>query len=351
MTRVSENSTSHSISYALKQAKRKMEDLQLKGSTLRSINRPSQNPIGNVEAMTLKSRIKNNDQYNRNSDYAELYLTSTEKSLEQVVDILNQAKDIAITQSSDFYDAKIRKNISNEIKQLYNQALAIGNKRVGSRYIFGGYKTLSKPFNAEGEYQGDKGKITVEVSKDFFIPINLNGHEVFYSDDNIDDSQPNPFDKVGPKDGIPEDIQKQLDENNPSNEKINRDLASSEEVQPENKFDYKKKENVFSLLKSMVASLENNDPNSTQNLLEKFDEAINRVITMRTKIGSLMNSVAQSKVANEDNKLNASTRRSNLIDADVTELFSNITRQQDILKTSYQASKTMLNQRLMDFLR
>lgn len=96
---------------------------------------------------------------------------------------MNKAKEIAIAQSSDFYDANIRENVSNEIKQLRNQALAIANKRVGNKYLFGGFKTLSKPFTDAGEYKGDLGKVTVEVSKDFFVPINLNGYEVFYSND------------------------------------------------------------------------------------------------------------------------------------------------------------------------
>lgn len=81
MSRVSENSAKHSIQYALGKAKRKMENLQLKGSTLRSITRPSDNPISNVEAMSLESRIKNNEQYIRNAEYAELHLNSTEKAI------------------------------------------------------------------------------------------------------------------------------------------------------------------------------------------------------------------------------------------------------------------------------
>ncbi len=120
---------------------------------------------------------------------------------------------------------------------------------------------------------------------------------------------------------------------------------------PPNEQDYKSRTNVFSLLDGLTSSLENNDPTYTQSLLEKFDDAINRLVTMRTKVGSVMNSVSSSKMANEDNKINASQRRSAIVDADITELFSDITRQQDILKTTYQASKGLMNQRLLDFLR
>ena len=55
--------------------------------------------------------------------------------------------------------------------QLRLQAISIANKRMGNRYIFSGYKTLTKPFDKEGNYSGDDGKIKLEVSKDFFVPI------------------------------------------------------------------------------------------------------------------------------------------------------------------------------------
>lgn len=348
MTRVSENSATHSLKYNLARTKERMENLQLKGATLKAMVRPSDNPISNVEAMGLQSRMKDNDQFIRNSEYAALHLSSTEKSIEQIVDIMTKAKEIGIAQSSDFYDANIRANVANEVKQLRNQALAIANKRVGNKYLFGGFKTLSKPFNDQGKYEGDLGKITVEISKDFFVPINLNGYEVFYSDAGTSDSKPNPFEDVGPRDGVPEEYRTPEEKNAPKAEP-DRGLASKEAA-PDN-YDYQKRTNVFSLLDGLVASLENNDVSYTQSLLEDFDDATNRLVTMRTKVGSIMNSVESSKVSNEDDKINAAERKSSLVDADITELFSDITRQQDILKTTYKASQGLMNQRLLDFLR
>ncbi|MBC99600.1 MAG: flagellar hook-associated protein 3 [Halobacteriovoraceae bacterium] len=346
MTRVSENSNMHAIKYSLGKTKEKMENLQLKGSTLRSITRPSDNPISNVEALSLKSRIKDNNQYTRNAEYAELHLTATEKSIEQITEILNKAKEIAIAQSSDFYDADIRKNVANEVRQLRFQALAIANKRIGNKYLFGGFKTLSKPFDESGAYQGDKGKITLEVSKDFFVPINLTGHEVFYSSEDTSSRQPNPFEQVSPSDANPS-----LDGEEIRERQINRDLASVNEQPKPEEDSFTSRSNVFSLLEGLSNSLENNDPNLTQSLLEKFDDSISRLVTMRTKVGSVMNSVDTSKLTNEDTALDAKTRKSSLVDADVTELFSDITRQQNILKSTYQASQGLMNKTLIDFLR
>jgi flagellar hook-associated protein 3 FlgL len=195
MTRVSENSSTASLKYALNKTKERVEDLQIKGSTLKSINKPSDNPVSNVEAMAITSATNDNLQYLKNADFALLNLSVSEKSIEELTDIMIKAKEIAISQSSDFFNADIRKNVANEIKQLYNQSLAIANKKVGLKHIFSGTSTLTVPFNSYGEYQGDQGRISLEVSRNFFVPINLTGEEVFFStkDSSKDDG---PLDKL-----------------------------------------------------------------------------------------------------------------------------------------------------------
>src|SRR5690606_28080035 len=131
-----------------------------------------------------------------NADYALLQLSVTERSLEEVTDLLTKAKEIAISQASDFYNADVRKTVANEIIQLRNMAMSIANKRVGQKYIFGGYKTLSKPFAEDGTYNGDRGRSTLEISKDFFIPTNLHGEEIFFSDAEKTFKQPTPLEDV-----------------------------------------------------------------------------------------------------------------------------------------------------------
>jgi flagellar hook-associated protein 3 FlgL len=333
MTRVSENSNSAALKYALNRTKEKMEDLQLKGSTLKNITKPSDNPTSNVEAMTLTSTTNDNNQYTKNADFALLSLTVTEKSLEELTDIVTKAKEIAIAQSSDFFNGDVRKNVANEVQQLYNQTLAIANKKVGLKHLFSGYNTLTVPFDGDGNYRGDKGHISLEVSRDFFVPTNLNGEEVFYSSD---DAAPieNPLEKF-------EKFEKSPVTN------LNRELDSTDDTGSE----FKTRDNIFSQLRGLTTALENNDAKMIQGLLEKFDNSITRLITLRTRIGSITNSVESSKSVIEKENIDHTSRKSNLLDADVLELFSDINKQQAILKTTYQSSQGLMNQTLMDFIR
>lgn len=339
MTRVSENSSTASLKYALNKTKAKVEDLQLKGSTLKSITRPSDNPVSNVEAMALTSATNDNIQYLKNADFALLNLSVSEKSIEELTEIMTKAKEIAIAQSSDFFNADIRKNVANEVQQLYNQTLAIANKKVGLKHIFSGTSTLTVPFNGSGEYLGDNGKISLEVSRNFYVPINLTGEEVFYTSPDSAKEE-NPLEKF-----------EQFKEN-PSVQ-LNRDLASEKEVaeaDPEIA-KFKSRDNMFSQLQALTSALENNDPKMIQGLLEKFDTTISRLVTLRTRIGSIENSVESSKSNLGSENIDHASRRSALVDADVTELFSDIQKQQAVLKTTYQASQGLMNQTLMDYLR
>ncbi len=339
MTRVSENSSTASLKYALNKTKAKVEDLQLKGSTLKSITKPSDNPISNVEAMSLTSATNDNIQYLKNADFALLNLSVSEKSIEELTEIVVKAKEIAIAQSSDFFNADIRKNVANEVQQLYNQTLAIANKKVGLKHIFSGTKTLTVPFDATGAYQGDKDHISLEVSRNFFVPINLTGEEVFFSSSEIGKAE-NPL----------EDFEQFKDHKNPE---INRDLATEDSsvLNNDDERQFKARDNIFSQLQALTSALENNDPKMVQGLLEKFDNTISRLVTLRTRIGSITNSVDTSKNSLSSENIDHASRRSALIDADVTDLFSDINKQQAILKTTYQASQGVMNQSLMDFIR
>lgn len=336
MSRVSENSSAAALKFSLGKAKSKLENLQMKGSTLKDITRPSDNPISNVEALAINSRVNDNKQYLRNADYAMLHLNVTEKSLEQLTDLLTKAKEIAISQSSDFYNEDVRKNVAAEVTQLRNLALSISNKRVGQKYIFAGYSTLTLPFQNDGSYKGDSGHTTVEIAKDFFLPINLNGSEVFFSSDDTSDKNINPLEHINPK-------KKQEGQSTPN---AGRELAS---VNNENNF--KKRDNIFAQLESLAVALETNDSGLIQNLLEEFDDSTSRLITLRTRIGSITSSVMNTQSRLESENVDSAERRSKLIDADIAEVFSDITKHQNVLKSTYQSSQGMINQNLMDFLR
>lgn len=337
MTRVSQNSSRHTMQYSLGKTKKRLEDLQLKGATLKQLSRPSDNPMANVEALTLQSRIGDNEQYIKNAGYAQLHLNATESAIVQLIEVVNKAKELAISQSSDFFDENTRGNVANEIIQLRNEAMGIANRRVGQKYLFGGFKTLSKPFSEDGKFLGDRGQITVETSKDFYVPINISGADVFLSTDSTSIKKADPFREISPKDATPGP-----DKNEELTPK--RSLASEEKIDENGA-------SIFSQLDALIIGMKNNDTTLIQSMLERLDETSSRLITQQTRIGSVYKTIENAKSINEDNTIDAKARKSELVDADVTELYSDLSREQDVLKATYQASQGLINKSLMDFIR
>ena len=75
--------------------------------------------------------------------------------------------------------------------------------------------------------------------------------------------------------------------------------------------------------------------------------ALSRVITLRTKIGSVTNSIEQAKNNLESDKVNNLKRKSMLVDADIGDLFAELSKQKSILELSYKSGQATLNKNLL----
>jgi flagellar hook-associated protein 3 FlgL len=334
MSRVSENSSVNSINYAVGKTKSKVEDLQMKGSTLKRVSKPSDDPVGNVELLAIRSQNIDASQYLRSLNFAQTQLSYTENVMEELTDILVKAKELAVGQASTLYSPEVREGVSKEIHQMRQQVLSIANKRMGNRYLFAGQKVLTRPFDADGKYKGDTNKINIEINKDVFIPININGKELFYGKA----SKPlerNDLDLKRPDDAL----------NMDADHTAIREPAS---VSPE---DQAADVSIFDELRALENALLTDNPKVVQSLLERLDTSIERMVTFRTEIGALTNTVANAENNIEKTKVLNEAHKSKIEDADVSELFADLQKEQNVLKATYKASSNLMNTSLMDFLR
>lgn len=333
MSRVSENSSVHAINYAVGKTKSKVEDLQIKGSNMKRIAKPSDDPIGNVELLAIRSKNIDADQYVRNINFAQSQLSYTESALEELTDILVKAKELAIGQASSIYNPEIREGISKEIHQMRQQVVSIANKRMGNRYLFSGQKVLTQPFDQSGNYKGDTEKINIEINKDVYIPINIPGKDLFYSKGkDLPSREDVDLEIRRPMDALAEAPQSSR---TPATEENQGQVETS----------------IFDELRALESALLTDNPKLIQSLLEKLDSSIEKVVTHRTEIGALANTVSNAELNITKTKIINEEHKSKIEDADVTELFGNLQKEQNVLKATYQASSNLMNTSLMDFLR
>jgi flagellar hook-associated protein 3 FlgL len=330
VSRVSENSSIHSINYAVGKTKGKVEELQMKGTTLKRVSKPSDDPIGNVQLLAIRSQNIDAGQYLRNLNFAQTQLSFTENVLDEMTELLTKAKELAIGQASSIYAPEIREGVSKEIHQIRQQMLSLANKRMGNRYLFAGQKVLTRPFDQNGKYAGDTNKINIEINKDVYVPININGQELFFT------KAKRPFEKSDVDLKTPGvDVNSHID--------VMRKPASSgpEEVPV----------SIFDELRALENAMLTDNPQVIQGLLERFDDSVDRIVNHRTEIGAITNTISNAESNIEKTKLLNEAHKSKIEDADVTELFTDLQKEQNVLKANYKASSNLMNTSLMDFLR
>ena len=152
-------------------------------ATEKLINRPSDDPIGMGKVLDYRKTISSIDQYQNNIVSAKSKSEFTVTLLENLQDLLSQAKEVAVTYSGGELDPALKESTLQQVEGIYDQVMEIANTKYGDVYLFAGHQTDARPFTADTDYNatynGDGGKINVIVGEGAQIRINLTGDEVF----------------------------------------------------------------------------------------------------------------------------------------------------------------------------
>jgi flagellar hook-associated protein 3 FlgL len=303
-----------------------MNDLQKQNATLKRVNAPSDDPVGNTKLMAIRNETLDNEQFEKNANLAKTFLNYTDSSLEEVTNLLARAKELALGQASSAANgAESRAMVAQEVKNIQNEVMAIANRRLGDRFIFSGYKTNTQPFTTEGraDYKGDDGKIMVEVQKDVFIGMNIPGKELF----------------LGPPPPPPKQ-----DAAGEGRQLSSLEMASAPVTENPGL-------DMFDTLEALRVGLLTNDVDQIRATLEPLDKISSRVITTRAEIGARFSGV-DNAIANmgKKNVFNAELQ-SGIEDADVIQVVSDMAREESVLRASLQASNKLIQPTLLEFLR
>lgn len=151
-------------------------------ATRKLINRPSHDPIGMGKVLDYRKTLSSIDQYNNNIGTAKSRVEFTDTLLENLHDLLGQAKQIAAEHSNET-DPELRQGAAQQVEGIYDQIFAIANTKYGDAYLFAGHKTDTQPFtkdaNYTATYHGDRGQVNIIVGEGAQVRINLTGDDVF----------------------------------------------------------------------------------------------------------------------------------------------------------------------------
>lgn len=338
--RVTDGTSYGVVRDSIRRSKERMETLQSQSATLRKLNTPSDDPIGAAKVLEIRTDKVNNDQFQVNAKMAETFLNNTEQAISELAEIVVRAKEIAVNQSSAASSNEdTRLAIAEEVDQLYQQSVSVANRRIGDRFLFGGYKTTKPPIDADGRYKGDDGQMMVEVAKDVFISMNIPGYEAFNT---------NPKREAALQQETSEEPRVNR---SPAGEgyarsstEFNQPKAISDEAGPENV-------NAFDELQNLRIALLTGDLDGIRNTLDRLDSIHGKLTATRAKIGSRLQGLQSTASAIERHNLVNAQLSSNLEDADMAQVVSDLAKEETVFRSALASSHKLIQPTLLDFLK
>jgi flagellar hook-associated protein 3 FlgL len=160
-------------------------------STQKQINRPSDDPQGARNVLSLRQSLDKMEQYQHNLTTGEQFLRDSEVTLSNVKDVLNRAKELAIQGRNGIQSQESRNAIAAEVQQLQQQLLTESNTSINGEYIFAGYRTSTKPFALDvsqpsvdpvATFSGDSNVRSVQISDASNLTVQSRGDLIFMGD-------------------------------------------------------------------------------------------------------------------------------------------------------------------------
>jgi len=182
ITRVTVGSIAYSGLQAIRATSSALAEAQAHATSGKQILKPSDNPTGTVQAMTLRSALARNDQYATNADDALTWLSTADSAYSRAVTVVQQARTLVVQGlNAGASDDSARSAIAAQIDQLRTALLAVANTTNNGRPVFGGTTADGVAYSADGNYVGDSGKVTRMIGADTTATVSNTGPEVFGS--------------------------------------------------------------------------------------------------------------------------------------------------------------------------
>lgn len=340
-----------------------MNDLQNQAATQKRINKPSDDPAASARVLSSRTDERGSKQYIKNINMARSFLEATDQSLSELTEAIVRAKELALQQASDAgSSAETRRTVASEIAQIYNQVIQIGNRKLGERYIFGGYQTTKPPFDLSGVYNGDDGDIKLQINKDAFVAMNIAGDKVFSGQGLGQDGL------IGARNAVPRNSEelREFKSNEEQRMQHNQQLkqepislrapagmnARGDDRMVQTRVDPNQDGvNLLTSLKDFQIALQTDDKEELQNAIDTMDTAIGQVVNARAQVGARVSSLNAANDSLQKAIVDTKSVASQLEDADLFEVVSDINKTDSTLKATLETSGKTMSMSLLNFLK
>lgn len=156
---------------------------QMQLSTGQRFHVPSEDPDAALRVMRLQRLLERKEQIRTNLNTNETFLTATDTALGTVSNSLAEVRGVALGVLDTVATDTQRAAASQQVQQVMQQLMEIGNHKFRGRYLFAGTGTTVCPFEETDQgliqYAGDEGRLASYSDIQQLFDSNLNGVEVF----------------------------------------------------------------------------------------------------------------------------------------------------------------------------
>lgn len=296
--RVTQNTTANLVLNNLQTIRKRTEELEQQSSTGYKVSQPSDDPVSAQQILRLKGLIAQGDQYDRNISNGSAWLSMGESAMSEMGNVLSRATELTVQMANGTNNQNSRTAAMNELTQLRNQMVLLGNTQLNGRYIFGGFKNDTPPFDAAGNFTGTDDDILIEVDRGAFVPINYSGGELL-------------------RGGTP-----------PGSTGVD----------------------IVGIFDNLVTALGSGNQAAVQAELPNLEAATAQVLATRTDLGARMNRIEGARAVLEEMKFSLTKVLSDKRDVDFMQVVSDLSKQQTAFEAAIAASAKVSQVSLLDYI-
>jgi flagellar hook-associated protein 3 FlgL len=389
MTRITAGMINSDVQLGIQSNGVRLDQIMSQLSSGKSIDQPSDDPVGTAKALNLHSLSSRYDQHFRNMQDGQAWITTAETALTTGNDTLQRANELGLQGANGTYGPVERANLNNEVRSLVDQILSISATTLRGQYIFSGTQTGIPPYALEHGSDAILSTPNANGNSLTGVPSTVQLFDVNRTDSTTSTGNPSAYDMLPGTISIPglsEEVDYTVDYRHGTmtfltpqavaqaataqgiqvdyqwirrSEKdlsgvVQREVQDGQTVQvnvsADTIFGAKNETTVFDSLIALMQGLHTDSQGQVQTSLSDIQDSLKRFVQAQTVAGSRENRLQASQDQNRQNALVATKETSQVEDIDYTKLVSDYQNRQTVYQASIQVGAKIIQPSLVQFL-
>lgn len=184
ITRVTTQMSMAAASARLQAGAARVAELTDQATTLRAIQKPSDDPVGTASSMQVRKEQAAAAQYSRNANDAAAWLATTDSALSGVYSVLNNVRDLTVrAANSGTMSDTDRDAFVTQFRSLKADLEARANTTYGTRSVFAGSSTAAVAYDTATGWAASGTDVSRRVGDGTTVRVDTSGAAVFGSGD------------------------------------------------------------------------------------------------------------------------------------------------------------------------